>query len=95
MSTLLNLQPAKYASVTARAGLGVIELAAVFGVSRQTVHRWNSGRFPNAPVSIVAMNRVLAALARAIEHKLLPFPADLSKEKRSQRIQAMRASLLR
>lgn len=88
------MKPQNYKQTVAASGLGVIERAVVFGVSRQTINRWDRGLFPNSPVTVSSMNRILRILARAVEAKLLPIPSTTPKEKRKKLVQTMRDSAI-
>jgi len=60
------------------AGLTKIELAALYGVSRQTVHTWAAGGLPRAGSYTERMATVITrALNAALDKRMLPFgPMD-------------------
>ncbi len=70
-----------------------VELATLYGVSRQTIHTWLSASPPREGSYTARMATVItAALQTAITNKLLPFPA-MSKESRTARIARMAKTL--
>ena len=65
--------------VLATAGLTKVELAQLYGVSRQTVHYWNKVGPPREGGHTARMAEVVtAALLNAVDRKILPHPRDLS-----------------
>jgi len=73
------------------AGLTRSELAALYGVSRQTIHAWITGGAPRGYTARMA-SVITAALLNSIERKVLPFAA-VSREVRAARIARMAKTL--
>jgi len=70
-----------------------VELASLYGVSRQTIHTWLSGSPPRVGSYTARMAKVItAALLNAINKKMVPF-AVVSKELRADRITRMAKTL--
>ena len=75
------------------AGLTKIELAALYGVSRQTVHTWASGGEPRPGSYTARMATVITrALEGALDRRMLPF-GPMEREARAARIKKMSATL--
>jgi hypothetical protein len=72
-------------------GLYVAEFGTLCGVSRQTVHNWMTG-FEIAPLRKPKVDKLVAAIARAVEHGDLP-AGELSSRKRTTK--AVRAELIK
>ena len=69
------------------AGLTKVELALIYGVSRQTLHYWLHEGPPRAGTYLWRMAKVItAALIIALDKGLLPLSGSLSKEKRAARV---------
>lgn len=82
-----------FAGVVKHAGLTRVELANLYGVSRQTVHYWLTVGPPREGGYTARMAHVItAALLNAIDKKILPF-AGVSREVRAARIERMRNQL--
>ena len=81
-----------FARVQDQAGLTKIELAALYGVSRQTIHAW--GKAPPRAGSYTARmaTTITVALCAALDRRLLPF-ASMDKAKRAARIASMAKTL--
>ncbi|MHB8388021.1 MAG: hypothetical protein ACYDBH_00400 [Acidobacteriaceae bacterium] len=76
-----------------RAGLTKIELAELYGVSRQTIHSWVKVGPPREGSYTARMAEVISkALENAITRKLLPLGA-LDREARRARIKKMALTL--
>ena len=83
-----------FSRVLAGASLTKIELAQLYGVSRQTIHTWAAGGNPRPGSYTARMASVITrALEGAIDKKLLPLGAMYDKERRAARIQSMAATL--
>ena len=79
--------------VLATAGLTKVELAQLYGVSRQTVHYWNKVGPPREGGHTARMAEVVtAALLNAVDRKILPLGA-MAKEARRSRIASMSKTL--
>ena len=75
------------------AGLTKIELAVLYGVSRQTVHTWASGGKPRPGSYTARMAEVITrALIQALDRKLLPLGA-MDKPAREARVKKMSLTL--
>ena len=71
------------------AGLTKVELAELYGVSRQTIHTWAAGGSPRVASYTARMATVITtAMLAAIERRLLPLPA-MDKAARAKRIASM------
>jgi hypothetical protein len=69
------------------------ELAALYGVSRQSIHHWITVAGPRAGSYTARMESVItAALLNSISRKVLPFAA-VSREVRAARITRMAKTL--
>lgn len=78
-----------FALVVTGAGLSAIELAQLYGVSRQTIYAWMKGTPPREGSLLARLaEAITAALLRSIERKVLPFAA-VSREIRAARIVRM------
>ena len=82
-----------FAKVLDYSGLTKIELASLYGVSRQTIHGW-AGSSPPRAGSLLARQAesITAALVKAIDARQLPF-SPIDKELRRARIAKMAARL--
>lgn len=81
------------ARVASASGLSRVELAALYGVSRQTLHYWLTEAPPREGSYLARMAIVItAALLKAIESRVLPL-AVTSKEVRARRIASMAKTL--
>lgn len=70
-----------------------VEMATLYGVSRQTIHTWLTASPPREGSYTARMATVITvALQKAIAEKLLPFAA-VSKEVRADRIARMAKTL--
>lgn len=70
-----------------------VELATLYGVSRQTIHTWLTASPPREGSYTARMAKVITvALLTAIERKILPLAA-MSKESRADRIARMAKTL--
>ena len=79
--------------VVTGAGLSRVELALLYGVSRQTIHYWITVGPPREGSYTARMAEVItAALLKAIDKKVLPFAA-VSTEVRARRIASMAKTL--
>lgn len=75
--------------VAENAGLNKIELAQLYGVSRQMVHYWLTVSGPRKQTYTARMEEVItAALMQSIKNKVLPLGA-MNHEARAARISAM------
>jgi len=82
-----------FARVLKGSGLRRVELATLYGVSRQTIHYWVTVAPPREGSYLERMARVItAALLHAITKKILPFGA-VSEDVRARRITAMSRTL--
>lgn len=70
-------------------GLSRLELAKIYGVSRQTIHQWTVGAGPR-PGSYTARMAIVitTALLIAVEHRILPL-LPLDKQVRRRRVATM------
>lgn len=75
------------------AGLNKSELAALYGVSRQTIHTWAKGG-EQVPGSLNARMSasITAALCAALDKRMLPFPA-MDRDRRVARVESMARTL--
>jgi hypothetical protein len=74
-------------------GLRRVEMATLYGVSRQTIHYWVTVAPPREGSYLERMARVItAALLHAITKKILPFGA-VSEDVRARRIASMAKTL--
>ena len=79
--------------VLATAGLTKVELAQLYGVSRQTIHYWNKVGPPREGGYTARMAEVVtAALLNAVDRRILPLGA-MAKEARRNRIASMAKTL--
>lgn len=79
--------------VESAAGFTKVELAALYGVSRQTIHTWARGHPPRAGSWLARMAEVITrALCAALDRKILPLGA-MAKEARAVRIAKMANTL--
>ena len=77
----------------AESGLTLLEVAKLYGVSRQTVHCWRTAAPPREGSYLARMAEVITkAILNAIDRKLLPLPAS-SREVRRARIEKMSVML--
>jgi DNA-binding XRE family transcriptional regulator len=75
------------------AGLTKVELAELYGVSRQTIHTWSSGGEPRMASYTARMASVITkALLIALDKRLLPLAA-MDKAARAARVKKMAATL--
>lgn len=82
-----------FLSVVKNAGLARVELAALYGVSRQTIHYWITTAPPRAGTYTARMAEVItAALLNSIARKILPF-ASVDPAVRAARIKRMAKTL--
>ena len=82
-----------FTSVLRDAGLTRVELAQLYGVSRQTIHYWIRTAPPREGSYTARMAEVItAALLNSVRRKLLPFSA-VSAEIRAARIARMARTL--
>ena len=87
-----------FARVEREAGFTKVELASLYGVSRQTIHTWAGGASrapsPPRPGSYTArMEAVITrALCAALDKRMLPLGA-MDKAARAARIQSMARTL--
>lgn len=87
------MNPETLNKVLTDSGLTRVELATLYGVSRQTVHTWLTAAPPREGSYTARMATVITtALLTALGQKLLPFPA-MSKEHRAARIARMAKTL--
>lgn len=74
-------------------GLNKLELAELYGVSRQMVHYWLTVSGPRKQTYTARMEEVItASLMQAIKNKVLPLGAT-TREARAARIKSMAARL--
>jgi DNA-binding XRE family transcriptional regulator len=79
--------------VATQSGLNKIELAKLYGVSRQTVHYWLREGPPRENTYTARMaETITAALMNAIRKKVLPLP-PMDKAARKARVTKMAATL--
>lgn len=87
--------------VLAESGLTKIEIASLYGTSRQTVHAWAAGRVPHEKVehsrsvAIYPLRRftlITQALLTAIDRRVLPMEA-MDRAARKERIAKLAARL--
>ncbi|MBK8773018.1 MAG: hypothetical protein IPM06_21670 [Rhizobiales bacterium] len=82
-----------FARVLRDSGLTKIELAQMYGVSRQTVHTWSTGGLPRVGSLLARQAEAITkALVVAVERQLLPFEA-MDKGVRRERVAMMAARL--
>ena len=75
------------------AGLTKVELAELYGVSRQTVHTWATGGEPRPGSYTARMASVITrALVASLDRRLLPLGA-MDKAARAARIASMAKTL--
>lgn len=75
--------------VLSESKLTQVELATLYGVSRQTIHTWLTASLPREGSYTARMAKVITtALLNALEKKILPFAA-VKKEVRADRISRM------
>ena len=81
------------ARLAADSGLTRIELAALYGVSRQTIHTWLTGPPPRAGSFTARMAEVITkGLVAALDRRILPL-GSMSREARGLRIAKMAVTL--
>ena len=74
-------------------GFNKVELAHLYGVSRQTVHTWSAGGWPRPGSYTARMASVITwALEGALDKRILPLGA-MDKAARAARIAKMAATL--
>ena len=79
--------------VVKESGLTLVDIAKLYGVSRQTVHYWNKVGPPREGGHTARMAEVVtAALLNAVDRKILPLGA-MAKEARHNRIASMAKTL--
>lgn len=83
--------PVTFARVLVESGLSHIELAALYGVSRQSVYNWAEGRTPRGVVARVETS-ISAKLCEAIDAKRLPLRVQDPVQRR-RIVQALATSL--
>lgn len=84
---------ADIARVVSDSGLSRVELAKLYGVSRQTLYYWLTVSPPREGSLLARMVVVItAALLTAIDKKVLPL-SDTSSEVRARRVAAMARTL--
>lgn len=84
-----------FQQVLKTAGFTKVELAVLYGVSRQTIHTWASGGDPRPGSYTARMAEVITrALALALAKQILPLGA-MDKAARAARIVKMSATLQR
>lgn len=82
-----------FARVLEDSGLTKIELALIYGVSRQTIHGWAFIGPPRAGSLLARQAEVITeALSHAINKQLLPFEA-MDKDARRARTEKMAAKV--
>ncbi len=82
-----------FARVLAESGLSKIDLAELYGVSRQTIHGWAFVGPPRANSLLARQAEVItAALLLAVDRGLLPLEA-MDKDARRERVKKMAARL--
>ena len=82
-----------FARVLAESGLSKIDLAELYGVSRQTIHGWAFVGPPRANSLLARQAEVItAALLVAVDRGLLPLEA-MDKDARRERVKKMAARL--
>lgn len=82
-----------FARVLAESGLSKIDLAELYGVSRQTIHGWAFVGPPRANSLLARQAEVItAALLVAVDRGLLPLEA-MDKDARRERVNKMAARL--
>ena len=80
-----------FARVQEAAGLTKVELAAIYGVSRQTIHAWGSAP-PRAGSYTARMAAVITrVMCRALDQGILPLGA-MDKTVRAARVAKMAAT---
>ncbi len=87
------LKEEDFRRVLAESGLKHVELAQLYGVTRQTIYYWTTIALPRkgSPMARMA-EAITVALVSAIDRKVLPLPST-SKEVRAQRIARMTKTL--
>ena len=73
-------------------GLNKKELAALYAVSRQTIHTWVTKPAPEGSLSARMADAITAALLSAVKYKVLPLPS-MSVKARRERVARMAANL--
>ena len=82
-----------FQQVVERSGLTRMELAKLYGVSRQTIHYWRVVGPPRENGYTARMARTITqALLTAISRRLLPL-ASLDKKQRKEKIAGMARTL--
>lgn len=70
-----------------KSGLYVAEFGALCGVSRQTVHNWMLG-FEIAPLRRPKVEKLYAAISRAVEHNELPVGSLSARKKHTKGVRS-------
>ncbi len=80
-----------FQQVVEKSGLTFVELAPMYGVSRQTLHYWRTVGPPRGHTARMEA-AVTAAILNAVARGILPL-GGMSKEARRQRVAKMAATL--
>lgn len=88
---MLNAEDFK--KVVEESGLTLVEIAKLYGVSRQSIHYWRTTGLPRAgsPTDRMA-ETVTKAILNAVARKILPL-ASMSKEARTAKVASMARTL--
>lgn len=82
-----------FSHVLARSGLSKIELAALYSVSRQTIHAWARGEPPRVNSHTARMaESITVALLNAVSRGLLPM-GPMDRVARQTRVARMKQTL--
>lgn len=74
-----------YKQVVAECGLGVNERATIYGVTRQTIRRWDLGLFPKAEAMLGLVVSVSTKLLTARGKGVLPIKLPATDRKTTAR----------
>lgn len=84
-----------FARVVRESGLTKVELAELYGVSRQSIHNWIRAEPPTAAKSLQGRMAavITATLDTALDRRILPFGRSTPKDIRRSRVARMAAKL--
>lgn len=90
----MSLDPG-FARVVRESGLSKVELARLYGVSRQAIHGWCRAKQPRTYVGTYTARMataITATLLISLDRKILPLAA-MDREKRTARVAKMSQTL--